>query len=65
MGEREVIDICGHKDVAIITENLKKILVQCLERRNLSAHPATIEISQLNAEDTIDWLVKNVVLRLT
>jgi hypothetical protein len=65
LGEREVVDICGHKDVAIITDNLKKILCQNLDRRNMSAHPSTIEIKQVNAEDTISSLVENIVLRLT
>jgi len=64
LGEREVIDIAGHKTVAIITDNLRKILAQNLDRRNMSAHPATIEVTQVNAEDTISNLVENVVLRL-
>lgn len=50
--ERDVVELCGHKDVAVITDSLKKVLVQNLDRRNMSAHPATVEITQVNAEDT-------------
>ena len=64
LSEREVIDICGHKDIAIIPDNLKKILIQNLEWRNMAAHPATIEIKQVNTEHAISSLVENVVLRL-
>lgn len=64
LGESEVVDICGHKDVAIITANLKKILREGLDWRNMSAHPATIEIKQVTTEHTISSLVENVVLRL-
>jgi len=63
--ESEVVSICGHKDVAIIPANLKKILNEALDWRNMSAHPATIEIRQVTAEHTISNLVENVVLRLT
>lgn len=63
--ESEVVGICGHKDVAVITDNVKKILTQSLDWRNMSAHPATIEIKQVNTEHTILTLVDNVVLRLT
>jgi hypothetical protein len=65
LSEREVLEICGHKDVAIISGNLKKILIQNLDRRNMSAHPSTIEIKQVNAEDTISSLIENIVFHLT
>ena len=64
LGEHEVITICGHKNVAIISDNVKKILVECLQWRNMSAHPSTIEVKQVTAEHTILNLVENVVLHL-
>jgi len=64
MGETEVVEICGHKNVALITANVKKILKQSIDWRNMAAHPSTVEIKQINAEHTILALVDNVVLRL-
>lgn len=63
--ELEVIEICGNKNVALISDNLKKILEQNLDWRNMSSHPATIEVTQVNAEHVISSLVENVVLRLS
>jgi|GEM_PF-1623567 len=65
LGEREVVDICEHKSVSIITTNVHKVLCHGLERRHKSAHPNTMEITQINAEDTILDLVVNAVLHLT
>ena len=64
MQESQVVNICGHKDIALITDNVKKMLIQGLDWRNMSAHPATIEVKQINAEHVILSLVDNVVLRL-
>lgn len=63
--EREVVEICGHKNVNVVSTNLKKILIQNLDRRNMAAHPSTIEITQLNAEDTISSMIENIVLKCT
>ncbi len=63
--ESEVVGICGGRDVALITDSVKKILLQGLEWRNMSAHPTAIEVKQVNAEHTILSLVDNVVLHLT
>ncbi|HVK15760.1 MAG TPA: hypothetical protein VM533_02365 [Fimbriiglobus sp.] len=61
--EFEVIEICG--TAGIISSNLKKILNEKLDRRNMAAHPSLVEIDQYKAEDTISDLVKNVILKLT
>jgi hypothetical protein len=60
--ESEVLLIC--KSAAIVTPGLYDILDQKLGRRNTAAHPSTIVISQIQAEDVIDDLVNNVVLKL-
>ncbi len=64
LGEHEVVTICGHKDIALISDNVKKVLEECLRWRNMSAHPSTIEIAQVTTEHTILNLVENVVLHL-
>lgn len=60
--EFEVIEIS--KTAGLITANTKKIMNEKLGRRNMAAHPSTVEITQLQAEDTISDLVNNVVLKL-
>jgi len=60
--ESEVLVIC--RGANIISGNLFKILDEKLARRNIAAHPSTVVISQLQAEDFISDLVTNVVLRL-
>jgi hypothetical protein len=61
--ESEVLQVC--KSANIITGNLHKILVEKLGRRNTAAHPSSVVITQLQAEDFISDLVNNVVLKLT
>jgi hypothetical protein len=60
--ESEVIEICN--SAGIITNDIRKILSQKLGRRNSAAHPSSVSIGQLQAEDFIDDLIKNVVLKL-
>ena len=60
--ESEVIEICNSAD--IISKDIHKILKGKLDRRNSAAHPSTVSISQLQAEEFIDDIVKNVVLKL-
>lgn len=57
-----VIDICKREN--IINHNLAKVLFEKLEKRNAAAHPSTVHIGQLQAENFIDELVKNVILAL-
>jgi hypothetical protein len=57
-----VIDICKREN--IINHNVAKILFEKLDKRNAAAHPSTVKIGQLQAENFIDELVKNVVLAL-
>jgi hypothetical protein len=60
--ESEVLEIC--RGANIINGNVFKILDEKLARRNIAAHPSTVVITQLQAEDFISDLVNNVVLRL-
>lgn len=60
--ESEVIEICNSAD--IITKDVYKILGGKLGRRNSAAHPSTVVIEQLQAEEFIDDVIKNVVLKL-
>jgi hypothetical protein len=59
--ESEVLTIC--RDAKIIDPNIYKILDAKLDRRNSAAHPS-VKIDQLQAEEYVDDLVKNVVLKL-
>lgn len=61
--ESEVIQIC--RSANIITNDIYKILNEKLGRRNTAAHPNSVKITQLQAEDFISDLVNNVVLALT
>lgn len=59
--ESEVLDIS--KNAGILHENIKKIMMEKLAKRNIAAHPSLVEITQIQAEDTISDLVNNVILR--
>lgn len=58
--ESEVIEIC--RTANIINPNLYRILTEKLGKRNASAHPSTVRVTQVQAEAFIDELVRNVVL---
>lgn len=60
--ESEVLQVC--KSANIISSSLHKILVEKLNRRNIAAHPSSVTITQLQAEDYMTDLVNNVVLKL-
>ncbi|MDZ8236625.1 MAG: hypothetical protein RMZ69_05520 [Nostoc sp. ChiQUE01a] len=60
--EFEVIEIC--KSARIISVSLHKVLREKLNRRNIAAHPSNVDISQVNAEDFINDLISNVVIKL-
>jgi hypothetical protein len=57
-----VIDICKREN--IINQNIADLLFEKLKKRNAAAHPSTVHIGQLQAENFIDELVKNVILAL-
>jgi hypothetical protein len=61
--ESEVMEVCGTAN--IINGNVKKILKEKLDRRNMAAHPSLVEIIVHQAEDVISDLVNNVILKLT
>jgi hypothetical protein len=61
--EAEVVDICGSASL-FGSDNVKKILHEQLNRRNMAAHPSLVVIGPSQAEDAITSLVSNVVLRL-
>ena len=60
--ESEVLELCN--SARIITKEMHKILVEKLRRRNTAAHPSSVKFEQLQAEESIDDLIKNVVLKL-
>ena len=60
--ESEVLEICNSS--GIISKDIHKILKAKLDRRNSAAHPSSVKIDQLQAEEFIDDIVKNVVLKL-
>ncbi len=60
--ESEVIEVCN--SAGIISKDIHKILKAKLDRRNSAAHPSNVKIEQLQAEEFIDDIVKNVVLKL-
>lgn len=61
--EREVIEVCN--SAGLISSGIYKILKEKLDRRNTAGHPSKVEVAQYQAEDTIQDLVNNVVLKLT
>jgi hypothetical protein len=60
--ESEVIEIS--KSAGFLHDNIKKIMIEKLTRRNLAAHPSLVEITQFQAEDMISDLINNVILKL-
>jgi hypothetical protein len=60
--EWEVLEIAN--TAGIISGSLFKVLKEKLDRRNVSAHPSGIVVGQATAEDCIQDLVDNVVLKL-
>jgi hypothetical protein len=48
----------------IINQNVAEMLFEKLKKRNAAAHPSTVHIGQLQAENFIDESVNNVVLAL-
>lgn len=61
--EFEVIEVCG--TAGLLTGNIKKIMNEKLNRRNMAAHPSLVEMGQHQAEDLITDLVDNVILKLS
>jgi hypothetical protein len=62
MKESELLVIC--KSASIISPDVYKIMDEKLGKRNSAAHPSGVNIGQLQAENFIDELVKNVVLKI-
>jgi hypothetical protein len=62
-GEFEVIEVC--RKAGLFDDNVKRVLNDKLNHRNLAAHPSLLEFTQYQAEDTISDLVNNVILTLT
>jgi hypothetical protein len=60
--ESDVIKIA--RSSSIVSHDVAKILEEKLGRRNSAAHPSGVKIEQLQAEEFIDDLVKNVVVKL-
>jgi hypothetical protein len=62
LGESDILEVA--KSAVILTNDIYKILLHALGKRNSAAHPSSVKIEQLQAESLIDDLVKNVVLVL-
>jgi hypothetical protein len=60
--ESEVVEICN--SAGVFTGAVYRILKEKLGKRNSAAHPSSVAVGQLQAEDFIDDLVKNVVVKL-
>ena len=60
--EYQVIEIA--RTAGFITGNTKKILHEKLVKRNMAAHPSSVEITQVQAEEVIVDLVSNVMLKM-
>ncbi len=61
--EREMIEVCS--SAGLVSSGQFKILKDKLDRRNTAGHPSAVEVAQYQAEDTIQDLVNNVILKLT
>ena len=59
--ESEVLQVA--RSANIISGSVHKILKEKLDRRNTAAHPSSVVISRLTAEDCISDLIENVVLK--
>ena len=60
--ESQVVQVC--RSAGITTSDVDKILREKLARRNSAAHPSSVTVTQLRAEETIVDLVENVVLKI-
>jgi hypothetical protein len=60
--ESQVIQVA--KSANIISNSVNKILKEKLDRRNIAAHPSGVSTLQLTAEEFIQDLVENVMLKL-
>lgn len=60
--ESQILQVA--KSANIISGSLYKLLKEKLDRRNISAHPSGLVVSQLTAEEFIKDIVENVVLKL-
>jgi hypothetical protein len=60
--ESELLVLC--KSAALISPDVFKIIDEKLGKRNSAAHPSGVNIGQLQAENFIDEIVKNVVLKI-
>lgn len=60
--ESQVIEICN--SAGVFNSDVHRISGEKLGRRNSAAHPSNVAIGQLQAQNFIDDLVKNVVIKL-
>jgi hypothetical protein len=60
--EAEIIEVC--RTANLLNKNVVDILREKLRRRNASAHPSSITVTQHQADDVISDLINNVVLTL-
>lgn len=60
--EFEVIDVA--QNAKILSKNRAEILREKLKRRNMAAHPSSIEVTQAQADDYVTDLVNNIVTKL-
>ena len=60
--EFEVIDVAQH--AKLLSKNRADVLREKLKRRNMAAHPSSIEVTQAQADDYVTDLVNNIVTKL-
>lgn len=59
MRERDFLDRL--EGLGVITNSVKKALIECLDRRNSCGHPTTVELSSATVEHHFELIMKNVV----
>ncbi len=61
--ESKIIEIC--RSAGIISNDVRKILDECLGVRNTAAHPSNVEISRSKTVAVIEDITRNVVVKFS
>jgi hypothetical protein len=60
--ESEVLQVCA--SASLFSKNMGRILEEKLKKRNMAAHPSSVEVQRSQAEDVITDLTNNIILKL-
>lgn len=60
--EFEVIEIC--RVSRLVSKNIVEIMREKLKKRNQSAHPSSITVTKMQADEVVTDLVNNIILQL-